>query len=307
MTEPERIQFMHEHPMPTVDHAALLTSQRLLRDAASECLPVRVTPRGETTFFQDWEVTRAAFMARMTGTLQHLSYLVPSYSRLDGFALARTLVDHVITFAWLSADPRERLPAFLRDSFENMLRKDERSRSRGEGALLGDAERTRLGAFIERVEPKMPGLRARSVKATADWRERVSALPEELRILDFKRMYHDVYDHYSAYDHPTTTGLQVFVHLAGQPVVATVDGEPERERGADLRPYWIAVFAFAQALIVSHVASSRPRLQSLKPALGTIGSMRELERVGRLAVTVGEDGTVSITTADDEDTEPGGY
>jgi hypothetical protein len=297
MTEPERIQFMHEHPMPTLDHAALMASQRLLRDAARECLPVRVTPRGETTFFEDWEITRAAFMARMTGTLRHLSYLVPSYSRLDGFALARTLVDHVITFAWLSADPRERLPAFLRESFENMLRKDERSRSRGDGALLGDAERARLSAFIERVEPKMPGLRPRSVKAEADWRERVSALPEELRILDFKRMYHDVYDHYSAYDHPTTTGLQVFVHLAGQPVVATVDGEPERERDADLRPYWIAVFAVAQALIVSHVASGRPRLQSLKRALGTIGSMRGLERAGRLAVTVGEDGTVNITVA----------
>jgi hypothetical protein len=295
---------MHEHPMPTVDHAALLTSQRLLRDAASECLPVRVTSRGETTYFQDWEITRAAFVARMTGTLRHHSYLVPSYSRLDGFALARTLVDHVITFAWLSADPRERLPAFLRDSFENMLRKDERSRSRGDGALLGDAERARLSAFIERVEPKMPGLRARSVKAEADWQQRVSALPEELRILDFKRMYLDIYDHYSAYDHPTTTGLQVFVHLAGRPVVTTVDGEPERERGADLRPYWIAVFAFAQALIVSHVASGRPRLRSLKRALGTIGSMRELERAGRLAVTVGEDGTVNITTADDEDTKP---
>jgi hypothetical protein len=113
-------------------------------------------------------------------------------------------------------------------------------------------------------------------------------------------MYHDVYDHYAAYDHPTTTGLQVFVHLAGQPVVATVDGEPERDREADLRPYWIAVFAFAQALIVSHLASRRPRLQSLKRALGTIGNMRELERAGRLAVTVSEDGTVNITASDDD-------
>jgi hypothetical protein len=243
-------------------------------------------------------------MARMTGTLRHLSYLVPSYSRLDGFALARTLVDHVITFAWLSADPRERLPAFLCDGFENLRRKDERSRSRGDGALLGDAERARLNAFIERVELKMPGLWPRSVKAEADWRERVSVLPEELHILDFKRMYHDIYDHYSAYDHPTTTGLQAFVHVADHPVVATVDGEQEREREADLRPYWIAVFAFAQALIVSHVASRRPRLQSLKRALGTIGKVRELERAGRLVVTVGEDGTVHITAADDEYTKP---
>ena len=60
---------------------------------------MQVTPRGQTTFFEDWEVTRAAFMARMSGTLRHLGYLAPSYSRLDDFALTRTLVDHVITFA----------------------------------------------------------------------------------------------------------------------------------------------------------------------------------------------------------------
>jgi hypothetical protein len=40
---------------------------------------------------QDWEVTRAAFMARMASTLRHLTYLAPSYSRLEGLALARTL------------------------------------------------------------------------------------------------------------------------------------------------------------------------------------------------------------------------
>ena len=84
---------------------------------------MQVTPRGQTTFFEDWEVTRAAFMARMSGTLRHLGYLAPSYSRLDDFALTRTLVDHVITFAWTSADPNERLPVFLRSSFKNLLRR----------------------------------------------------------------------------------------------------------------------------------------------------------------------------------------
>jgi hypothetical protein len=138
MGDPDRIQFTHGYPIPSRDHATLLASHRLLLDAACECLPVSVTPRGKTTFFEDWEATRAAFVARMMGTVRHLSYLAPSYSRLDGFALTRTLVDHVITFAWISADPKEHLPAFLCDSFENLLRKDARSRSRGDGALLGD-------------------------------------------------------------------------------------------------------------------------------------------------------------------------
>jgi hypothetical protein len=306
MTQPDDLQFVHGHPMPTRDHAALLAASHLLLDLARECVPVQVTPRGQTTFFEDWEVTRAAFMARMSGTLRHLGYLVPSYSRLDGFALARTLVDHVITFAWISADPKERLPVFLRSSFENMRRKDDRSRGRGSGALIEDAQRERLIAFVDGVSQNMPGLRDRSSKADARWvAEARTRLPESLQIVDIQRLYRDVYDHYSAYDHPTTTGLQTWVHLAGSPVVATVDGEPERNLVEDLRPYWIAIFAFAEALIVSNLASGRPRLQPLSRALETIGTMRELERDGRLTLTETDDGTVSIGVAgDDESAEP---
>jgi hypothetical protein len=300
MTEPEALQILHGHPMPTRDHATLLASYRLLLDLARECFPVRVTPRGQTTFFEDWEVTRAAFMARMSGTLRHLGYLVPSYSRLDGFALARTLVDHVITFAWISADPKERLRAFLRDSFENLLRKDERSRGRGDGPLVEDSQRERLGAFIDEVNQAMPELRKRASRADAHWVEQArSRLPESLHIVGLQRLYRDVYDHYSAYDHPTTTGLQVFVHLADTPVVATVDGEPERNLVEDLRPYWIAMFAFAEALVVSNLASGRPRLLGLSRALETIGTIRQLEREGRLVIEETANGVTIALGAED--------
>jgi acyl carrier protein phosphodiesterase len=301
MTEPDDIQILHGHPMPTRDHATLLASYRLLLDLARECLPVSVTPRGQTTFFEDWEVTRAAFMARMSGTLRHLGYLAPSYSRLDGFALARTLVDHVITFAWISADPKERLPAFLCDSFENLLRKDERSRRRGNGPLVEDGQRKRLSTFIDEVNEEMPGLQKRSSKGDSYWVEQArSSLPKSLHIVGLQRLYRDVYDHYSAYDHPTTTGLQVFVHLAGSPIVATVDGEPERHLVEDLRPYWIAMFAFAAALVVSNLASGRPRLQGLSRALQTIGTIRQPEREGRLAITETANGVTIGLAAEDE-------
>jgi hypothetical protein len=302
MTEADNVRFMHGHPMPTRDHTTLLASHHLLLDLLDECLPVRVTATDETSYFESWEVTRAALMARMASTLRHLGYLVPSYSRLDGLALARTLVDHVITFAWISAEPRERVPAFLRNSFKDLLAKDKRFRERGDASLLGDAERERLSAFTREVTQEMPGLPRRSREADAHWRERVrSSLAEPLHIVDFERLYGDVYDHYAAYDHPTTLGLQVFVHLAGSPVVATIDGQPERSLDEDLRPYWIAVFAFAEALVVFNLASGRPRLQPLQRALETIGTMRQLERDGRLAVTVTDDGTISIGPAVHDD------
>jgi hypothetical protein len=300
MTDPERIQFLHGYPIPTTDHAALLASDRLLLDLAEECRPVRVTSRRPTSFFEDWEVTRAAFMARMASTLRHLSYLAPSYSRLDGLALARTLIDHVITFAWISGDPAVRLPVFLRSSFSRTLDRDRDFRQRGD-TLLDEDKRQRLRAYVREQQGDLPGLPRLSKEADDSWRERVEArLPETLHIPKFEELYTEIYDQFATFDHPSTLGLQVFVHTEDDPVVATVDGEPERDRETDLRPYWFGVFAFAETLVVSHLASGRPRLQSLQRNLATIGTMRELERAGRLAVTVGEDGTVNIGVADDE-------
>jgi hypothetical protein len=32
------------------------------------------------------------------------------------------------------------------------------------------------------------------------------------------------------------------------------DGRPERDPSSDLHPYWLTTFAFAESLVVSHVA-----------------------------------------------------
>lgn len=212
----------------------------------------------------------------------------------------------MITYAWVSADPKEHLPALLRSSFKDILAKDARYRKCGDAPLLGDAQRNRLSAYTRKVNRELPRLPRLSREADEYWCDRVrSSLPESLHIVNFQRLYGDIYDHFAAYDHPTTTGLQVFVHLAEDPVVSAVDGEPERDLVEDLRPYWIAVFAFAEALIVSNLSSNRPRLQGLSRALETIGTMRNLEREGRLAVAVTDDGTVSVgVTAKDDGGEP---
>jgi hypothetical protein len=105
--------------------------------------------------------------------------------------------------------------------------------------------------------------------------------------------------------HPRTVQPVWSVRTSATPPPGTVDGEPERNLLEDLRPYWIAVFAFAEALVVSNLASARPRLQSLSQALETIGTMRELEREGRLTLTARDDGTLSIgVAADYEGAEP---
>jgi hypothetical protein len=297
----ESLSFTVGHPMPTQEHAVLLASYHLLLDLSEDCVRVQVMQTEPTSFFEAWEVTRAAFMARMAGTLRHLGFLAPSYSRLEGVALARTLVDHVITFAWISAAPKERVPALLRTSFKSMLAKDKRAGQRG-GRLIDDAQRARLSAYTRAVNRELPKLPRLSKEADEHWREKVeTSLPASLHIVDFSQLYHDIYDQYAEFDHPTTLGLQTFVHLSSDPVRAIVDGQPERNPLEDLRPYWIAVFAFAEGLVVSNLASGHPRLQPLQRTLQTIGTMRNLEREGRISVIDSPGGIVTIGVTDDQD------
>jgi hypothetical protein len=270
MTDPERIQFLHGYPIPTTDHAALLASHRL--PLAWRRVPAGTGGVEAPDLVLRGLVTRAAFMARMASTLRHLSYLAPSYSRLDSLALARTLIDHVITFAWISGDPAVRLPVFLRSSFSRTLDRDRDFRHRGD-TLLDEDKRQCLRAYVREHRGDLPGLPRLSKEADDSWRERVEArLPETLHVPKFEELYTEIYDQFATFDHPSTLGLQVFVHTEGDTVVATVDGEPERDRETDVRPYWFGVFAFAEALVVSHLASGRPRLQSLQRNLGTIGT-----------------------------------
>lgn len=311
VTDADRLQFMHGYPVPTRDHAALLASYDLLLQLAKECLPVSVRSTDATSYFESWEVTRAAFMARMASTVRHLGYLAPSYSQLDGLALARTLIDHVITFAWIGAEPKTRLPRFLYDSFEDQLIKDGRVRERGRDPLLPEAERARLLRYLrarivdleggddglgdDGLPPKlsrrlsnslkMPNLWRCSREADEAWHGRIaSSLPAELAFVSFSELYSDVYDYYAASDHATTLGLQNFVHLPGSPVVE-VDGAPERDLRKDLSPYWMGVFAFAEALLISELATGHPRRGPLRQALERIGTMRLAEREGRLKIT----------------------
>src|SRR3954452_10637803 len=74
-------------------------------------------------------------------------------------------------------------------------------------------------------------------QADVSWSEKIRAtLPESMQFVAFRKLDDQVYGHYAMYDHPSTIGLDGFVHIGGQPV--SVDGEPERDRVKDMRPYW---------------------------------------------------------------------
>jgi hypothetical protein len=138
---------------------------------------VRVTPRGETTFFEDWELTPGGYCAHIRDTAppQLPRALVLAAGRLRTGADAGRPRNHVLLD---QRRPEGASVSVLADSFLNQLRTDARSRSRGDGPLLGDAERAGFSAFVERVEQTMPGLGERSGEGTPTGSSRPrSALP----------------------------------------------------------------------------------------------------------------------------------
>ncbi len=291
-------RFISAQPVPGPHHATLLSAYDMLLRSAQECMPVTIRPTGGTTVFESWEITRAAFIARMASTLRHLGYLAPSFSRLDGAALARTLIEHAITYAWIAGAPGERLPRFIRKNFSDQLKKDQRRRQTDE-LLIGDEFRAQMRAYVRLHTDDMPGLPRLAKEADDSWVERSRATwPQGMQIPGFVDLYDDVYDGFAALDHASTVGLQWLVHRHDDPTtVVTVDGDPQQELDTALRPYWLATWAFAMALLVSSLHAGRPRSGPLQRTLRVIGGLREHEAEGRLKITPLEGGGWSLDLA----------
>jgi hypothetical protein len=109
-----------------------------------------------------------------------------------------------------------------------------------------------------------------------------------------------VYGPFANLDHPSPAGLQTFVHLDPTSSAACVDGEPERDRDMDMRPYWLALWSFFWALTVASLTQGRPRLGDLQTTWNLMRTIREFDRHD-LLVAVASDGIVQLGVVADID------
>jgi hypothetical protein len=72
---------------------------------------------------------------------------------------------------------------------------------------------------------------------------------------------------------------------------------PARDPSSDLHRYWLTTFVSAEALVVCSVPWRCPRLGAPRKTIETIGTLRNLERERRLAITE-TTGRVTIGVAD---------
>ena len=65
-----------------------------------------------------------------------------------------------------------------------------------------------------------------------------------------------------------------------------------------MRPYWLAAWSFIWALMVSSLATGRPRLGPLNERISQIRAIREFDRHDLLDVTEGDGGMVISVVPD---------
>ncbi len=186
----DRLSVRVGFPVPAPFHAALIASYEPVLRLARESAMTKLQGRPGELFLEDWQVTRAALLARMTGTLQHLLYLAPSTSRLDGAALCRTLIDHAIHYAWIAAAPKERLPRFLRKSYSHAINQHETMAER-DIALLDPGLLARYRAYLEAHPLGTGKLPKMAAAVDAAWLEQVRAIaPEPLQLPSMTEYYY---------------------------------------------------------------------------------------------------------------------
>jgi hypothetical protein len=126
----------------------------------------------------DWPISGWAMLARLNGTVRSIDALIPERRATDAAALARTLLEGVVTFAWIGIDPAERAPAWLRCNRAQRIKADnDVISSGGEPLLIPEVRKT--FEEIDDAGPKMPELPQRAEQVDRYWGPRVTAFEED--------------------------------------------------------------------------------------------------------------------------------
>ncbi|MBI3770335.1 MAG: hypothetical protein HY271_17830 [Deltaproteobacteria bacterium] len=155
-----------------------------------------------------WPSLGWALLARMAGTTGTIVTLRSSQSANDGFCLLRVLYEHVVTFAWLAADPvDERIDLFRKNDAIERIKADNDLRSIGDYSLEPETRR-QLEALRDSIAGNCPKVPQRAEIADLYWKDRIEEFVEDSTSpYSFRGMYRQLYRHGSFLVHPTLLGL----------------------------------------------------------------------------------------------------
>ncbi len=233
----------------TPKQATELTSLVLSR------LPIRF-PEVDPSGRGDWEVVGPAMIVRASTATAALFKLDPNDSWLAAEAVARTVIEMVITHAWLAADPPAHVPKWLAGNAAERRRADiKHVRWLVEGGYHEKPVPLLSPDIREIVESEagvLAGLADRAKGADAKWRPEIPELRSPN--CSFAEIYASAYTHYSWATHALVQPLYRFTgaHPEGGVVVGN-------ERNDDSSTPWgIGLFVYALGLLVNSATIGWP-------------------------------------------------
>jgi hypothetical protein len=201
-----------------------------------------------------WPMVGPALLVHATSSLRSIVFrLRPDGAHNDSSRLLRSLYDHVVTFAWLAADPPARLALWRKEDLKERL-KIHREFADAGVQLLPDADREQMERDVARIDGNAPNLADKAAMADKHWIPRIGGALRPGSLSSFRGFYTILFREQSGLVHATMRGLN---HV-------TIDLEPPRKRVVleaplgESSPYGMATVVYGVGLLVAARALDWP-------------------------------------------------
>lgn len=243
------------NPVPLTVSGALESIDKLVT-LVGERLPLKVDGADK----EPMRLIGPALLVRGACTLEAIGKLAALERRAEPGILLRVLLEHMIVFAWLSAEPtNERIGRWLKYDSKRRLAMH-RDMPEGMPDLLNEQMQAYFDGIRRTVEGEFPDMRTCAKQADEHWNTRLpGVLHPGNDWASFLGLYRVVYRLMSAPTHAYLLGLQ---HV----IKKTPDGEViDMEPRSDQQPaVYMAPIAYTLGLYVSSAAQGWPAEESLK-------------------------------------------
>lgn len=207
----------------------------------------------------DWPISGWAMLARLNGTVRSIDALIPQRRATDAAALARTLLEGVVTFAWVGIDPAENAQAWLRWDRAQRIKTDNDVIASGADPILTPDVREDFEAIIA-AGPSMPdALPQRAEKVDHHWGPRIALFDEDPKSnRSMRGLYRYIYRRDSQHTHMAVASIEplIFGSPPGPYTVAPFEGDPPGTNGFTMTP-----ILYAHAVILAEPMLGIPGLE----------------------------------------------
>jgi hypothetical protein len=239
---------------------------RMLQDVALRHVP-RMHPLVST--FTTWPASGDAMFVRCIEGLIAIDRLMDDGLERDAWALVRTLYEHIVTFAWISAAPAERLQLWMADDFgERIKAMNDMSRF---GTTHDPAVRAALEEQIQSAaSSKLPSLPAMAHAADEYWstRTELHSGPKERK--SFSGLYAIAYRQGSARTHSTPLGHRSLAIEQGESVLFTTGLVSKAPN-----PFTMTPMLFSMGALIASIALGWPSSSDIVGVFGQTSSLDE--------------------------------